>query len=162
MGSPFVLLSFGGIFLYGLSLSSMPRKLSPNGAYLPILFGYGTYTYLAGFLLNSSLSSPVNFIFSSLEYLPSGWGPVDMGALGALFVAGLPFFVLSQTRPATVAGPTSAAGFVSLSAGLAFTSTDSLWLMFVSFEFLLISALYMLLLTSKSERARDAALEMFL
>lgn len=34
--------------------------------------------------------------------------------------------------------------------------------MFVSFEFLLLSALYMLLLTSKSERVRDAALEMFL
>lgn len=34
--------------------------------------------------------------------------------------------------------------------------------MFVSFEFLLLSALYMLLLTSKSERVRDAALEMFI
>lgn len=34
--------------------------------------------------------------------------------------------------------------------------------MFFSFEFLLLSALYMLLLTSKSERVRDAALEMFI
>lgn len=59
-------------------------------------------------------------------------------------------------------GPTSVAGLVSLSAGLAFLSTNSLWLMFISFEFLLLSALYMLLLTSKSERVRDAALEMFM
>jgi formate hydrogenlyase subunit 3/multisubunit Na+/H+ antiporter MnhD subunit len=34
--------------------------------------------------------------------------------------------------------------------------------MFISFEFLLLSAIYMLLLTSKSERSRDAALEMFI
>ena len=34
--------------------------------------------------------------------------------------------------------------------------------MFISFEFLLLSAIYMLLLTSKSERVRDAALEMFI
>lgn len=54
------------------------------------------------------------------------------------------------------------AGLISLSAGLIFLATDSLWLMFVAFEFLLLSALYMLLLTSKSERVRDAALEMFI
>lgn len=85
-----------------------------------------------------------------------------MGVFGALLIASLPFFILSQSRPATVVGPTTMAGLVSLSAGLAFLSTDSLWLMFVSFEFLLLSALYMLLLTSKSERVRDAALEMFI
>ncbi len=85
-----------------------------------------------------------------------------MGVFGALLTAGLAFFILSQTRPTAVVGPTSVAGLVSLSAGLVFLSTDSLWLMFVSFEFLLLSALYMLLLTSKSERVRDAALEMFM
>ncbi len=41
-------------------------------------------------------------------------------------------------------------------------SATSLWVMFFAFEFLLLSALYILLLTSKSERARDAALEMFM
>jgi len=53
------------------------------------------------------------------------------------------------------------ASAVSLVAGFVFISATSLWAMFIAFEALLLSALYILLLTSKSERARDAGLEMF-
>jgi len=113
-------------------------------------------------MLNPSVTATHIGLCQPLDWTPSGWDAIEMGVFGALFIASLPFFVLSQTRPNNVTGATTAAGLVSLSAGIVFLSTDSLWLMFLSFEFLLLSALYMLLLTSKSERARDAALEMFI
>jgi formate hydrogenlyase subunit 3/multisubunit Na+/H+ antiporter MnhD subunit len=128
---------------------------------MPVLMAYSTYLTATGFLLNASLHNPCTLVENAVEHTASGWGAIEMGVFGALFIAVLPFFILSQTRPAAVVGPTAVAGFVSLSAGLVFLLTNSLWLMFVSFEFLLLSALYMLLLTSKSERSRDAALEMF-
>lgn len=163
MGSAIMLFSFMGIFLYGLSWSSSGAflKTSSNATYLPVLVGYSFYFVLVGFLLSCSLRNPLVLMSETLDFSLSGWGVVEMGAFGALLIAGLPFFILSQSRPSAVAGPTTAAGFISLSAGLVFMSTSSLWLMFISFEFLLLSALYMLLLTSKSERVRDAALEMF-
>ncbi len=129
---------------------------------MPILVGYSTYVVLVGFTLSSNLCAPVGLASGVVDYAPAGWGAIEVGVFGALLGAALPFFVLSQTRPATVVGPSTMAGFVSLTAGLVFLSTNSLWLMFVAFEFLLLSALYMLLLTSKSERVRDAALEMLL
>jgi formate hydrogenlyase subunit 3/multisubunit Na+/H+ antiporter MnhD subunit len=164
MGSAFVLFAFGGIFVYGLSwgASNSTLRLSTNSSYTPILVGYSIYTVAVSFLLNSNLNNPAILVGGLLDYTTSAWDAIEMGVFGALLIAGLPFFILSQSRPATVVGPTTVAGLVSLSAGLVFLSTDSLWLMFVSFEFLLLSALYMLLLTSKSERVRDAALEMFM
>lgn len=163
MGSTFVLFAFGGIFLYGLSwgAANPSLRLSTNNTLLPILIGYSVYAIAISFLLNSNLNNPATLVSDVVDYVAPGWDAIEMGVFGALLIAGLPFFILSQSRPATVVGPTTVAGLISLSAGLVFLSTDSLWLMFVSFEFLLLSALYMLLLTSKSERVRDAALEMF-
>ncbi len=164
MGSTFLFFAFGGIFLYGLSWgSSNPTlRISTNNSYMPVLIGYSVYTVSISFLLNSNLNNPATLVGDAVDYATSGWDAIEVGVFGALLIAGLPFFILSQSRPATIVGPTSIAGLISLSAGLVFLSTDSLWLMFVSFEFLLLSALYMLLLTSKSERVRDAALEMFI
>lgn len=86
---------------------------------------------------------------------------IELGVLGALVLASLPFFILTQPRPNSLVGGVAIASFLSLGAGLIFILTSALWVMFLSFELLLLSALYILLATSKSERARDAALEMF-
>lgn len=126
-----------------------------------MLTSLAALTSLVSFFMSTGLDSPV-VVGEVVDAFTPSWDAVEVGVFGALLVGGLPFFVLSQSRPTAVVGPTLLSGLVSLSAGLIFISTSSLWLMFVSFEFLLLSALYMLLLTSKSERARDAALEMFI
>jgi NADH-quinone oxidoreductase subunit M len=90
----------------------------------------------------------------------SGLDMVEIGTLGALLCGSLPFFLISQTRASGALGGVATAGAISLGAGLAFISATSLWAMFLAFEALLLSAIYILLLTSKSERARDASLEM--
>jgi hypothetical protein len=164
MGTSLLGAFFGAIVLYGLSWGSALAHLrsSTNALLLPLLSGYALFLSFVAFLLNTSLLSPHLSVSTAVDFVAQGWDAIEMGVFGALVVASLPFFMLSQTRPITVAGPTTLAGFVSLSTGLVFICTDSLWLMFVTFEFLLLSALYMLLLTSKSERVRDAALEMFL
>jgi formate hydrogenlyase subunit 3/multisubunit Na+/H+ antiporter MnhD subunit len=89
-------------------------------------------------------------------------GPVEIATALALIFAVLPFFVITQTRAQSVQGGTAAAGAVTAVAGLSFLATSSFWVMFLAFEALLLSAIYILLLTSKSERARDAALEMLI
>jgi NADH-quinone oxidoreductase subunit M len=96
--------------------------------------------------------------FGTLKKLSS----LELGVLGALIMGSLPFFAITQSRPRTIIGGVNTTFIVTLAAGLVFISVESLWLMFISFEFLLLSAIYMLLLTSKSERSRDAALEMFI
>lgn len=130
--------------------------------FLPILVGYSFFLIFTSFVLNASLVTPQLYGALGLDFTANGWDAIEMGVFGALLIASLPFFILSQTRPTTVVGPTTLAGLFSLATGMVFICTESLWLMFISFEFLLLSALYMLLLTSKSERVRDAALEMFL
>lgn len=85
---------------------------------------------------------------------------VEVGTLAALVVGSLPFFFITQTRASSTLGGVAAAGALTLGAGVTFVASTSLWVMFFAFEALLLSALYILLLTSKSERARDAGLEM--
>jgi len=150
-----------GVFLYGLSWGSSSSRAVPQPTLIPILAGYGLLVTLIGFFLGANINGTIE-IGGVVDYPLPGWDSIEVGVFGSLLIAGLPFFMLSQTRPGSVAGPTLLSGVVSLSAGLVFLSTTSLWVMFISFEFLLLSALYMLLLTSKSERARDAALEMFI
>lgn len=89
-----------------------------------------------------------------------GLDVVEVATLGALLAGSLPFFLITQTRAQSGLGGVAAAGTVTLAAGFAFVASTSLWAMFLAFEALLLSAIYILLLTSKSERARDAALEM--
>lgn len=88
--------------------------------------------------------------------------PIEAGALATLILGSLPFFAIMQTRSRPVLAGSGLALAGVIATGLVFITTEALWLMFISFEFLLLSALYLLLLTSKSERARDAALEMFI
>ena len=164
MMSNVLLLAFGSFFLYGVSWGVSPRSpgLSNKANFLPLMVGYSTVFIFVSFITNPGLEIPELTSPLNINFSPSGWDAIEMGVFGALLIASLPFFLLSQTRPTAVLGGTSLAGLVSLAAGLVFIATDSLWVMFFSFEFLLLSALYMLLLTSKSERVRDAALEMFI
>ena len=100
--------------------------------------------------------------FSVSASLPTeeGLDIVEAATLGALLAGSLPFFLITQTRAPSALGGVAAAGTVTLVAGLTFVASTTLWAMFLAFEALLLSAIYILLLTSKSERARDAALEM--
>lgn len=100
---------------------------------------------------------------AAMDGMPSrSLDAVEVGVLAALVLGSVPFFAIAQTRPGSVTAGVGVAVGVTLVAGLAFISTESVWLMFLSFEFLLLSSVYILLLTSKSERARDAALEMLI
>lgn len=117
----------------------------------------GTLAALGGTVVAVTTS-----FFSISASLPSeeGLDVVEAATLGALLVGSLPFFLITQTRAPGALGGVAAAGTVTLAAGLAFVAATTLWAMFLAFEALLLSAIYILLLTSKSERARDAALEM--
>ena len=88
--------------------------------------GYGVTLSLISLFLSSGLDEPLLAIGQTIDFNPSGWDVVEMGALGALVVGSAPFFILSQSRPSTVAGPTALSGLISLSAGLAFISTTNL------------------------------------
>ena len=164
MASTFLAAAVGGIALYLVSWSVSPHisKVSAGGGLSPALVGCRLVTSLVALLWGSLLSpfSPLP-LCGLAEAGSAGWGVVELGVLGALVLASLPFFVLTQPRPSSLVGGVAIAGFLSLGAGLTFVLTSALWVMFVSFELLLLSALYILLATSKSERARDAALEMF-
>lgn len=163
MTSTFLAAAAGGLALYLVSWSASPHisKVSVGGGASPALVGCSLVTSLVA-LLWGSLLSPLPLPLCGLaEAGGAPWGVIELGVLGALVFASLPFFVLTQPRPSSLVGGVAIAGFLSLGAGLAFILTSALWVMFISFELLLLSALYILLATSKSERARDAALEMF-
>lgn len=71
------------------------------------------------------------------------------------------FFVYLLTKPELIKfSALNALGFI-LVAGFIFTFTDHLLFIFVSFELLLLSSLYLLRLTAKSERIGEAVTEMF-
>ncbi len=150
---------FGAIASYGLSWGAAPKAFQTRLPLAAAVLLIGYCVFLTGTV---ALTAPAGLrAAQGTEWEFGGWSAIEMGVFGALLVASLPFFALAQVRASGVTGSVGLAGLVSLGAGMAFICTTSLWLMFIAFEFLLLSALYILLLTSKSERARDAALEMF-
>jgi formate hydrogenlyase subunit 3/multisubunit Na+/H+ antiporter MnhD subunit len=70
------------------------------------------------------------------------------------------FLFLLTGKARNVVAPTLLALAVILAAGVSFTLTCSLFVFFVSFELLLLAALFLLRLTSKSERVDEAVAEM--
>lgn len=147
MGVPFALSVVAGIVLFIISWATSYSDKS----------ALGTLACICGLTVCATTS-----YYSIVASLPEagGFGLVEVGALAALLLGSAPFFLISQTRASATTAGAATAGAVTLGAGFVFVGTTSLWLMFFSFEALLLSAIYILLLTSKSERARDAALEM--
>lgn len=164
MVNGFLFLVLVGLALYTLSWSVTPRISGPvtHGGLWPLLVGLSGLVIFVAFANSPATGLFAPTLHPTLDLPRGGWDAVEVGVFGALCVASLPFFILTQTRPSTLVANTALAGLVSLGAGLVFITTSALWVMFMAFEALLLSALYILLLTSKSERARDAALEMFL
>jgi hypothetical protein len=79
----------------------------------------------------------------------------------ACLVPACSFSALTLTRPAgTAAGAVVGLG-VLLGVGVLFATTASLLVWLIAFELLLLSSLYLLRLTSKSERIGEAVAEMF-
>ena len=147
MGVPFALSVLGAIVLFVISWATSYSDKSSLGT-LACLVG-GVVCVATTYMSTAATVSA-----------RGGLGVVEMGTLGALVVGASPFFFITQTRASSTTAGVAAAGAVTLGAGFVFIATTSLWMMFFAFEALLLSALYILLLTSKSERARDAALEM--
>lgn len=165
----------------GAKLSRRPRQAAPRcyrmalgfsisvvGAVVLFIIGYAT-SYSEKGALGALASLAGTTLCLSTTYMSTaaavrargGLDPVDLGVLAALVLASIPFFVIAQSRAEGAVGTAAVAGAVSLVAGFVFVAATSMWVMFVAFEALLLSALCILLLTSKSERARDAGLEMF-
>lgn len=145
----------GGIFVF---VASWSTKGGPSG----VLGLLGCIFALVVLGSSSLLVGAPSATLGLIPYVGVGLDPVEVGALGALVGASLPFFAITPTRPLSGLGGVGCAVGISLGAGLIFVSTSSMWVMFAAFEALLLGAIYILLLTSKSERARDAALEMFM
>lgn len=76
-------------------------------------------------------------------------------------VTSLVFFLLLSSKPSHVLRQAMLSLLIILGAGVLFITTDALPIVFVSFELLLLSSLYLLRLTSKSERVAEASVEMF-
>jgi hypothetical protein len=84
---------------------------------------------------------------------------------GFLLAATLPtlaFLALLVARPARIVRAGLRGLCVLILAGTTFVVAQSLLALVLSFELLLLTSIYLLQLTSKSERVLDAALEMFL
>jgi NADH-quinone oxidoreductase subunit M len=125
---------------------------------------YGGQSYLWTVAAICGLATAIVSTYLSMvscDLARGGAGSVDVGTISTVILASLPFFLITQSRAETLTGGAAVATAISLGAGLAFVLSTAMWAMFVAFEALLLSAIYLLLLTSKSERARDAALEMF-
>jgi NADH:ubiquinone oxidoreductase subunit 2 (subunit N) len=71
------------------------------------------------------------------------------------------FFIYLLTKPSMVRFSALNALSLILISGFIFTFTEHLLFIFLSFELLLLSSLYLLRLTAKSERIGEAVTEMF-
>ena len=147
MAVTFACSAIGGLILFVIAWSASSSEFAALGTLAALT---GTVVALSVTALSTSAAIAAK----------GGCDVVEVATFGALLVAGLPFFLITQTRAQSSLGGVAAAGAVTLTAGVAFVASTALWAMFLAFEALLLSALYILLLTSKSERARDAALEM--
>ena len=71
------------------------------------------------------------------------------------------FFIFLLSKPSAIkVSALNAMGFI-ISSGFLFTFADNLLFIFLSFELLLLSSVYLLRLTAKSERIGEAVTEMF-
>jgi NADH-quinone oxidoreductase subunit M len=148
MAAGFALSAAGGVMLFVVGWAT---TYSEKSALWTVAAIGGIVTCVATSYLSMAANSQAR----------GGAGVVEVGVVAALVLGSAPFFLISQSRPHSLGGGSAVATVISLVAGLVFVASTSLWAMFVAFEALLLSAIYILLLTSKSERARDAALEMF-
>ena len=155
-----------GVLIYVASWSVIRNVKAKGLSLLPGVAVAGACVLATSIFISKGAPSAFAFeapLRSLGDYLClGGLDFVEIGTLAALVLGSLPFFAITQTRPNSVTGGAGVAVAGTLAAGLVFITTEALWLMFLSFEFLLLSAIYIILLTSKSERARDAALEMLI
>lgn len=113
-------------------------------------------------LLVSAQATPLS-IFGSLCFGPLKLASPRVGIafLASAVLATAVFLALVLTKPLAILRQVLAAVTLVISAGMVFFLTESLLTFFVAFELLLLASLYLLRLTSKSERVIDASTEMF-
>jgi hypothetical protein len=125
-----------------------------------VVLGWGQFL-----LAQAVLALPALIHAGEATVLPVDGGCGDVVFGGFLLAAVLPalvFFLLVLTRPGGAALAALRGLGVLLLAGVAFVLTHAVVPLVLSFELLLLAAIYLLQLTSKSERVLEAALEMFL
>lgn len=103
-------------------------------------------------------------IINTRRGLNAGTSPLVAAELAFLFsgaVTGVIFFVLTASKPQAILAPAILSLIIILASGFVFITSESLITILISFEMLLLASLYLLRLTSKSERVAEASAEMF-
>jgi len=86
---------------------------------------------------------------------------LGLAFLASAVLATVVFLALVTSKPLAVLRQVLLTITLILAAGIVFFLTESAVAFFVAFELLLLASLYLLRLTSKSERVIDASTEMF-
>lgn len=145
-----------------LTITSVAFVFLLANVYLCALVSRISESWLNAFQLPYQQMSGLMTLRSPLSWISGGISNLQLAFLTSAGITAIVFLIFISSKPAPIYTQASLSLFFIIGAGVLFIMTDSLLVMLICFELLLLASLYLLRLTSKSERVIEASVEMLI